>query len=232
MNPEGLPELPQSPRPERGDFLAHLLPVDAPELVFIPGFLPQPFADQWLDWLLDGVAWETRSISFGGRPIPVPRLVAWYGEEAYRYGGFTHPVCPLPPPLARLRDQVAQVVQQHLPAAPGFNSVLLNQYRDGQDSMSFHADNEVQLGPAPVIASLSLGATRTFQFRSTAAAANGRRQRLAGLLTHGSLLVMHGHSQLDWQHAIPKEPCTGMRINLTFRLTAPLQPGPLRRKTA
>ena len=226
------PDLPRSPRTLRGDFLGGLpLPgLPQPELLFLPSCLPDDLADQWMQWLLQSVPWETRTIRFGGLPVAVPRLVAWYGEEAYRYGGFTHPVCPLPPALAALRDHVQQQVVQHLPHSPGFNSVLLNQYRSGADSMSFHADNEVQLGPAPVIASLSLGAARTFRLRQSAAPAGGRRLHLHGRLTHGSLLVMHGRCQQDWQHAIPKEPCTGVRINLTFRLTAPLQPGPLRRR--
>jgi alkylated DNA repair dioxygenase AlkB len=117
-------------------------------------------------------------------------------------------------------------VAGHIPDAPRFNSVLLNLYRDGRDSMSFHSDNEAQLGPEPVIASLSLGATRTFQMRK-----RSPRQRLAGRLGHGSLLVMYGSSQAEWEHAIPKEPCSGPRINLTFRHTAPLdrrRPAPLR----
>jgi alkylated DNA repair dioxygenase AlkB len=149
--------------------------------------------------------------------------VAWFGQEAYRYGGFTHAPAAFPQLLEGLLPLLERAVTDQLGAPPAFNSVLLNRYRDGRDSMSFHSDNEVQLGPEPVIASLSLGAPRTFQFRRI-----GGRGRLNGRLTHGSLLVMHGRSQADWQHAIPKEPASGARINLTFRHTRPLQPGRLR----
>ena len=166
------------------------------------------------------MAWEERSVNFGGRRVAVPRLLAWYGEVAYRYGGFTHPAAPLPGWLHELGVLVWTEVAGYIPNVPRFNSVLLNLYSDGRDSMSFHSDNEAQLGPEPVIASLSLGATRTFQMRR-----RSPRQRLAGRLNHGSLLVMHGSSQAEWDHAIPKEPCDGPRINLTFRHTAPLERG-------
>jgi alkylated DNA repair dioxygenase AlkB len=196
-------------------------------VLWFPDFLRPEHADALLATLASEIDWEQRSVNFGGRQVPVPRLVAWYGEEPYRYGGFTHPAASLPLLLAGLADEIGAEVTRHLPAAPRFNSVLLNCYRNGQDSMSFHADDEVQLGPEPVIASLSLGATRTLQFR-----ARHLKQRHAGKLRHGSLLVMHGRCQQDWQHGIPKEPCTGPRINLTFRHTAPLRPGPLRPRSS
>ena len=180
-------------------------------------------ADALLATCADSLAWEARHVNFGGRRVAVPRLVAWYGEEAYRYGGFTHAPAPFPGFLHTLLDQLSALARFHLGEVPRFNSVLVNYYRHGQDSMSFHSDNETQLGPEPVIASLSLGAARTFQFRRRAA-----RLRMAGRLTHGSLLIMHGRCQSEWEHAIPKEACDGPRINLTFRHTAPLGAGPLR----
>ena len=195
----------------------------APPLLWYPEFLGAEAADALFLALREGMPWEQREVNFGGRRVPVPRLVAWFGAEPYRYGGFTHPAAPLPPTLAALLPPMETLISSALARPVQFNSVLLNYYRDGRDSMAFHSDNEVQLGPEPVIASLSLGAARTFQFRSLAA-----RRRLAGRLTHGGLLVMHGRSQADWQHAIPKEACTGARINLTFRDTAALAGGPLR----
>ena len=204
-------------------FLAELLEGEGPTLLWFPDFLPVAAADRLMSRLRDEIPWESREVNFGGRRVPVPRLVAWFGQEAYRYGGFTHAPAAFPPVLADLLPLLEQAVSTHLGPQPRFNSVLLNYYRDGRDSMSFHSDNEVQLGTEPVIASLSLGAARTFQFRRI-----GARGRLSGRLTHGSLLVMHGRSQAEWQHAIPKEPAPGPRINLTFRHTAPLQPGRLR----
>jgi len=201
-------------------FTSGLLEGEGPELLWFPGFLPAAAADALLRRLQAEIAWEARHVNFGGRRVAVPRLVAWFGAEAYRYGGFTHAAAPLPPALAPLLAALDEAVGQHLGAVPGFNSVLLNYYRDGRDSMSFHSDNEAQLGSEPVIASLSLGAQRTFQFRRI-----GGGGRCSGHLTHGSLLVMHGRSQADWQHAIPKEPADGPRINLTFRHTGPLLPG-------
>ena len=204
-------------------FLPELLEGAGPPLLWLPEFLTGASADHLQARVQAEIAWEAREVNFGGRKVPVPRLVAWFGAEAYRYGGFTHRPAPFPPVLAALLPILHAAVSRYLGACPPFNSVLLNQYRDGRDSMSFHSDNEVQLGPEPVIASLSLGAPRTFVFRRI-----GGRQRLVGRLTHGSLLVMHGRSQADWQHAIPKEAASGPRINLTFRHTGPLQPGRLR----
>ncbi|MDE3011975.1 MAG: alpha-ketoglutarate-dependent dioxygenase AlkB [Pseudomonadota bacterium] len=197
---------------------------DQPPLLWFPRFLPAVAADRLLAVLREQVAWEQRSANFGGRRVAVPRLIAWYGEHPYRYAGFTHAAAALPVFLAELLPALQALLSARLGAPVAFDSVLLNRYRDGRDSMSFHSDNEVQLGPEPVIASLSLGASRTLQFRAI-----GRQRRLAGTLTHGSLLVMHGRSQSDWQHAVPKEACEGERINLTFRRTGPLRPGPPRR---
>ncbi len=205
-------------------FLLELLPGPSVPLLWFPAWLAADAADGLASTLRESVAWEQRSVNFSGREVAVPRLIAWFGSEAYRYGGFTHAPQPMPAPIAALLPKLHATLEQHLGEMPPFNSVLLNRYRDGRDSMSFHSDNERQLGPEPVIASLSLGASRTLQFRSVQAP----RQRLSGTLTHGSLLVMHGRSQVDWQHAVPKEACAGERINLTFRHTGPLRPGPLR----
>ena len=93
-----------------------------------------------------------------------------------------------------------------------FNSVLLNYYRDGTDSVGWHADNESELGERPIIASLSFGATRTFELRRRT---TGKVAKVP--LTSGSILVMRGTTQRDWVHRIPKEPGSTGRINLTFR---------------
>ena len=109
-------------------------------------------------------------------------------------------------------------IRSQIEAAAGtsFNTVLLNQYRNGKDSMGWHSDDEASLGPQPTIASLSLGATRRFVLRH-----RYRRELQTRSLTleHGALLVMAGDTQRHWHHAVPKtrQP-VGPRINLTFRL--------------
>jgi alkylated DNA repair dioxygenase AlkB len=115
---------------------------------------------------------------------------------------------PWTPTVARLRDELAVRLGVH------FNSVLANLYRDGRDSVGWHSDDEPELGAAPVIASLSFGATRTFRLRSRAT-----RENACSLdLTHGSLLVMAGDTHRLYQHALPKRAgITSARINLTFR---------------
>jgi len=161
--------------------------------------------------LLASTAWEQHTITLYGSSHPQPRLVAWHGDPGavYRYSGITHTPRPWTPALAALRDAVASVCNA------SFNSVLLNYYRDQRDSMGPHADDEPELGPEPVIASLSLGATRRIRFR------HRTRRDLPGSsfeLCDGSLLVMRGATQRHWQHAVPRQarPC-GARLNLTFR---------------
>ena len=182
-----------------------------PGFQYFSGFLPPAEAAALLAQLTETVAWEQRHIRLFGQWHPQPRLTAWYGEpEArYAYSGLRWEPLPWLPALAQLREQVA------FASGERYNSVLLNRYRDGRDSMGWHADDEPELGPAPVIASLSLGAARRFRVRprpGTAGAAFGLD------LAPGSLLVMDGTTQQHWQHALPKTARpVGERLNLTFR---------------
>jgi len=190
-----------------------LSPVALPQadLRFDPAFLPPAEAAALLAQLIAEVAWEQRAIRIFGQQIPQPRLTAWYGDPAarYTYSGLTWEPLPWSPALQALRQRVE--------AATGtrFNSVLLNYYRDGRDSMGWHADDEPELGPAPAIASLSLGATRRFRLRPQ----GGSTHLPLGLdLPSGSLLLMRGPTQQHWQHALPKTARpVGPRLNLTFR---------------
>lgn len=151
--------------------------------------------------------WRQESIILFGKRVLQPRLSAWYGSAAYTYSGLTLEPLPLTPLLAALHQQVEQVSGHH------FNSVLLNYYRDGRDSMGMHSDDEPELGPQPVIASLSLGATRPFVMQHKY---NKRIVRLN--LTDGGLLLMAGSTQHYWLHGINKtSKPIGARINLTFR---------------
>lgn len=161
--------------------------------------------------LLRDVPFRQDPIRLFGRTVLQPRLVAWYGDPTarYTYSGLTLDPLPWLPALAALRPRVEAA------AATGFQAVLVNQYRDGADSMGFHADDEPELGPDPVVASLSLGATRRFVLVPKAKSQGAERLALA--LPGGSLLVMHAGTQAAYRHGVPKDAHAGRRINLTFR---------------
>ena len=186
-----------------------------PGFDYLPDFLPPAEAAALLAHLTAAVAWEQRQIRLFGQWHPQPRLTAWYGEPAarYAYSGLVWEPLPWLPALAGLRERVAQA------SGHAYNSVLLNRYRHGRDSMGWHADDEPELGLAPVIASLSLGAVRRFRVRPRPGAAGAA----FGLdLAPGSLLVMGRDVQAHWQHALPKTARpVGERLNLTFRWVGP-----------
>jgi len=183
------------------------------ELVYLPGFLPPSVADAMFRRLRSELAWHEETIVIAGKSVKVPRLVCWYGDEGavYRYSGVDHRPLPWHPALLELREAIE--------ARSGwtFNSVLGNWYRDGNDSMGWHADNEKELGANPSIASLSLGATRLFRLRHT------RSGDIVDLeLADGSLLLMGGALQHHWRHCLPKtRKPVGERINLTYRFIIP-----------
>jgi alkylated DNA repair dioxygenase AlkB len=167
--------------------------------------------DEILARLIDETAWQSETIVMWGKPYVSPRLVCWYGDEgtAYFYSGIQHHPLPWTPLLSQLRRRVEEE------SGTRFNSVLLNYYRGERDSVAMHSDDEKELGPEPVIASLSLGQTRTFVMRHK----SDRSQKTRRLpLESGSLLLMKGATQRCWQHGVPKQtkPC-GPRVNLTFR---------------
>jgi len=155
------------------------------------------------------VTWEQREIVLFGKRVLQPRLVGWGGDLPYRYSGQTLPPRPPTKVVAELLAGAAIV------AGAPFNHVLANRYRDGQDSMGLHADAEPELGPDPVVATLSLGAARRFVIKP--------RRRTDGppralVLTAGSLLVMGGTCQRHYVHGIPRQAdAAGERISLTFR---------------
>jgi alkylated DNA repair dioxygenase AlkB len=185
----------------------------APDVDWHPDWLPRALADRALAALIAEVAWRQDTIRTPRGRIPLPRLTAWQGEPdaVYVYSGIRNVPAPWTPTVLELKRAT------EIACDARFNSVLLNRYRDGRDSMGWHADDEPELGDAPVIASVSLGSTRVFDLRHRAAgAAHAYR------LTHGSLLVMRGRTQAEWQHRIPKALSVhGERINLTFRWVAP-----------
>ncbi|MCQ8119186.1 alpha-ketoglutarate-dependent dioxygenase AlkB family protein [Methylomonas rosea] len=186
----------------------NLAPRDG-ELYLLQAFYPQPIADNYFNSLRQNLAWQTEQIHIFGRWVQVPRLMAWYGDAGadYRYSGIDHQPLPWTRELQALRTDVEAVCRQ------AFNSVLANLYRDGRDSMGCHADNEKELGPNPLIASLSFGETRLLRFRHSRS-----RTTLDIELSHGDLLIMAGELQHHWRHELPKTRLAKQaRINLTFR---------------
>nr|WP_239482082.1 alpha-ketoglutarate-dependent dioxygenase AlkB [Pseudomonas insulae] len=181
------------------------------ELRYLPGWVAAAEADQWLQALLAQTPWEQPQVFLHGRHYPVPRLVAWYGDQEarYRYSGLIHTPLPWTPLLTEIRRRVAAECGQPL------NGALLNYYRDGQDSMGWHSDDEPELGEQPLVASLNLGGARRFDLRRK----GSTRIEHSLQLEHGALLVMAGATQHYWQHQVAKtrSPCAP-RLNLTFRL--------------
>jgi len=183
------------------------IPIEDGELAML-AHMPLPGGtDAVLRQLIDDTPWRADTIVVYGKRYLQPRLTAWYGEASYTYSGLTLVPAPMTPLLAQLRATVEALTGHR------YNSVLLNYYRDGQDSMGMHSDDEPELGPAPAIASLSLGATRTFILRHKT---SGRTLRLD--LPDGSLLLMSGALQTHWLHGINKTTKSmNPRVNLTFR---------------
>ncbi len=187
--------------------------IDLPdgELIFYPSFFPLANADRLLQELLTTTAWRQDSIKLYGKPISLPRLTAWYGDHGtgYIYSGIVNEPQPWTPSLLEVKQSV------ETPAGVTFNSVLLNRYRSGKDSVAWHSDDEKEFGANPVIASVSFGGTRTFQLKH-----KKRKDLKASIeLTHGSLLLMRGATQHHWLHQIPKTAKdVPERVNLTFRV--------------
>lgn len=168
-------------------------------------------ADTLMQNIVDDTKWRQDKIKIYGKEYNVPRLTALYGDndKPYTYSG----IRMQPEPWTETLAAIKQVVENM--AETIFTSVLINYYRNGQDSMGWHRDNEKELGQNPVIASVSFGQTRPFHLRH-----KFRKdvQKLIIPLTHGSLLLMKGETQHFWEHQIPKSAKQlEQRINLTFR---------------
>lgn len=180
------------------------------DLYYWSRWVAPELADRWFEQLVAETPWEQPTIRLYGKTFAVPRQVAWYGdpEARYRYSGLVHEPLPWTDLLAEIRDRV------QLDTGSALNAVLLNLYRDGQDAMGWHSDDEPELGAEPVVVSLNLGATRRFDLRRKGV--NRIEHSLS--LEHGSLLVMSGSTQHHWQHQIARtRKVASPRLNLTFR---------------
>jgi alkylated DNA repair dioxygenase AlkB len=184
--------------------------LDGGELELLDDFVDPAECRALLPRLRSELPWQTRSIRMFGGWVPEPRQTAWIGdpEAVYTYSGRVNEPTPWPACLQSLRERVSART------GTAFNAVLCNLYENGLSSMGLHADAEKELGPNPVIAALSFGATRRFQLRHRKLAS----EKLAFDLREGSLLIMRGTLQSHYRHGVPKQPqVQDARINLTFR---------------
>jgi alkylated DNA repair dioxygenase AlkB len=187
----------------------NLLPFQG-EVYFYPDFFSLEEADLYFKLLQEELVWQQEPIWMFGKQVLQPRLTALYGDPkvSYGYSGISMQSLPFTKELETIKQRLQDYTQHE------FTHVLCNYYRDGQDSMGWHRDNEPVLGQNPKIASLTFGASRSFQMRPY----TEKEPKLKIELSHGSLLLMQGESQHHWEHQLPKtKKVIQPRINLTFR---------------
>jgi alkylated DNA repair dioxygenase AlkB len=185
-----------------------VLPFDGSAQLF-PQFFNTSTAQEHFSALINEVPWEEHQLVLFGKKVSEPRRSAWIADNDihYVYSGVERPAHIWSPTLTSIREAITRGTGQR------FNSVLANLYRDGNDAMGWHSDDEPCNGPEPVIASVSFGAERRFDFRHRTS-----KEKASVVLPHGSLLLMSGLSQHCWQHSIARsKKVTSPRINLTFR---------------
>ncbi len=189
-----------------------LLPQNGNALLY-QKFFNSTDADRYLSKLTNDIAWKHEAIKLFGKSVLQPRLTAYYGDKNYPYSGISMQSQLWTTTLLEIKAKIEEI------SSVTFNAVLLNLYRDGKDSIGWHSDDERELADGSVIASLSLGATRRFIFRSR----DDHSQKLERQLNHGDLLIMRDNTQKFWQHQVPKTSKNRAdqiqpRINLTFRV--------------
>ncbi len=186
-----------------------LTPERRSAITFWPNWLSENDADNLLCQSISTIDWRTDVIKIVGKKIPLPRLQQWFGDPGTRYN--YSDICMQAVSFPDWIDDLRQEIEKQTGA--GFNRALVNYYRDGSDSVDWHGDNEPELGPEPLIASLSLGVERVFQLRHTLT-----KQRISIPLPHGSLLMMGAGIQSYWHHRIAKvQGLREPRVNFTFR---------------
>ena len=188
------------------------IPIEDAEVLYDPAFLSVGESQELFQHLLEDIHWEQDEIMMFGKKVLQPRKHAWYGDEglSYTYSGLEMKARAWTAPLQAIKDKIETAYSS------SYNSVLLNLYRDGKDSMGWHSDDEKELGKDPVIASLSLGQIRRFHLK------HKQKKEIETLrldLDNGSLLIMAGSTQHFWKHQISRTAKEVQpRINLTFRL--------------
>lgn len=179
------------------------------EIGFVPDFISQELANYYFKLFQESLSFQQGTITLFGKTHPIPRLEAFFGidNQVYSYSGKTLETQSFTKELLEVKTLIEEISDEKL------NCVLVNLYRDGKDSNGWHADNEPELGKNPVIASLSLGASRRFDLKHTTT-----KEKISIELNHGSLLIMKGEMQHYWKHQIAKTTkVSTSRINLTFR---------------
>jgi len=181
----------------------------AASVLYVPGFIGKAESQALIEQWTAEFDWIRSEVHLFGRKVPIPRLNTWYGDRGYSYSGTRFEAKPWTPELSRLKRKIEAY------SGLKFNCVLINWYRDGQDSMGWHSDNEASLGKSPQIASVSLGECRKFSLREI----SDKNNKRTIMLEDGSLLLMLGETQTLWQHSLPKtRTLMSSRLNLTFRL--------------
>lgn len=181
------------------------------EIQYVANAFTAREADRLFQSLLDAIPWRTATLTIAGQKRPLPRLQCWMADQgrSYSYSGLKLSPHPWNPDVLRIKARLEQLCEH------SFNSVLLNYYRDGSDSVSWHADDETELGPNPIVASVSLGAQRTLEFKPKFNLTTPKKQIVLG---SGSILIMGKTIQNNWLHQLPKISGTiHPRISLTFR---------------
>ena len=179
-------------------------------LDYYSDFISQNKSKIYFDQLLKKVPWQQDQIKIMGKDINIPRLTCWFGTESYTYSGIKMSPYPLNNELKAIKTKLEKLTSCE------FNSVLMNLYRNGDDSVDWHSDDEKEIDPNSKIASISLGANRDFQYKSIK---NNDLKLQNLLLPSGSLLIMNPPFQQNFIHRVPKrKKVTSSRINLTFRV--------------
>jgi len=180
----------------------------ASSLHYLPNFINNTQATHLLEKWIDELPWEQSNITMFGKQVKIPRLNAWYGDKPYAYSGTQFEAKPMTAEMVMLKELIEKS------SGLVFNSVLANWYRNGDDCMGWHSDDEASLGTDPQIASVSLGDARRFVLRQKSNKSNKHEIELQ----HGSMVLMLGKTQSLWQHALPRtKKSHHSRLNLTFR---------------
>jgi alkylated DNA repair dioxygenase AlkB len=177
----------------------------------LSAFLTSAEASRLFQRLRSEVPWRQDTIKIYGKQHLLPRLQQWFGDAGlnYTWSGIRMEPLPWTSILDEIRSRAEEAAKER------FNTVLLNLYRTGDDTVAWHSDDERALGPTPIIASVSLGAERDFVLRHRD---RDDVEEVKIVLPHGSLLLMQGKTQAMWKHALPRRRgVTSERINLTFR---------------
>jgi alkylated DNA repair dioxygenase AlkB len=180
------------------------------EYIYFPYFLDKEKANRYLEVFNTKIEWKQESMNMYGKQLLFPRLTAWYGDsdKPYTFSGITLQPKSWTQELLEIKSMIEPICEVK------FNSVLLNLYRNGNDSISWHTDAEKELGKNPLIASVNFGAERKFQIKH-----NETNEKHEIILKHGSLLIMKGELQHFWKHQVPKQKdILKERVNLTFRV--------------